>query len=97
MQATHILIVRYSTGERRQDNCEYLISMNACIYFFKIYNIMGFLGSLISSAVKVVVSPIAIVSDIANGGETSNTAEILGSAVEDAADSVDSLIEGDIL
>ena len=58
---------------------------------------MGFLTSIFSTAVKVVVSPIAVVKDVVDGdlsmGTTSN---ILGSATDSLSDSVDDLLNGDL-
>ena len=57
---------------------------------------MGFLGSIISAAVKtVIVAPIAIVADvvdIADGEVPTNTVTTLASAADDVIDGVDSLI-----
>ena len=60
---------------------------------------MGFLTGMFSAVVKVALSPVAIVKDVANvamGEEVDATKSLLGSAVDDAEDAMDDLIgEGD--
>lgn len=54
---------------------------------------------MFSAVVKVALSPVAIVKDVANvamGEEVDATKSLLGSAVDDAEDAMDDLIgEGD--
>lgn len=60
---------------------------------------MGFLTGMFSAVVKVALSPVAIVKDVANvaiGEDVDATKSLLGSAVDDAEDAMDDLIgEGD--
>jgi len=60
---------------------------------------MGFLTGMFSAVVKVALSPVAIVKDVANvaiGEDADATKSLLGSAVDDAEDAMDDLIgEGD--
>lgn len=60
---------------------------------------MGFLGNILSSTVKVALSPVAVVADVctAGNGKGSNTAEILASAVEDVSDACDDAKDGDLI
>ena len=58
---------------------------------------MGLLGSLFSAAVKVAVTPIAIVADvvdIAEGEVPTNTIATLGSAVGDVVEGIEDGIDG---
>lgn len=60
---------------------------------------MGFFGSIIKSAVKVAVTPVAIVADIVSVVKCEvpdNTISLLGSAAEDAVDSVEDLLNGEL-
>lgn len=55
---------------------------------------MGFFSSIISSAVKVAITPVAIVKDVVNvaiGEEPDTTKEILKSAGKDAEEAFDSI------
>ena len=61
---------------------------------------MGFLGKLVSAGVKTVLTPVAIVSDVANvaiGNEPNSTKELLESAGEDICDATDDLADGKII
>lgn len=61
---------------------------------------MGFLGKLLSSAVKLAVTPIAIgkdVFDTLNLEEADATEKLLKSSLEDGLDSLDDLSNGDLL
>lgn len=56
---------------------------------------MGILGSLLSAAVKVAISPIAIaadVIDVVHGDQPTATKEVLGSALEDVKQGLDELV-----
>ena len=56
--------------------------------------IMGFFGNIISAAVKVAITPIAIVKDvvsIATGDEPNNTKSIINSATDDLSDAIDDI------
>lgn len=56
---------------------------------------MGFLGNILSAGIKVVTAPIAVVADVidvANGEKPENTANQLGSAVEDVVKGIDELV-----
>lgn len=53
---------------------------------------MGFFSNIISSAVKVALTPVAVVVDVvkvATGQEPDTTKELLESAGEDLSDAVD--------
>ena len=53
---------------------------------------MGFLSNLVSSVVKVTLTPVAIVKDVVNvaiGEEANSTKELLKSAGEDASKAID--------
>lgn len=58
--------------------------------------LFGFVADLTSAAVKVVVSPIAVVVDVVTlpiaDEPFSNTGNVLGSAMEDLSDAVDEII-----
>ena len=60
---------------------------------------MGFLTGMFSAVVKMALSPVAIVKDVANvaiGEDVDATKSLLGSAMDDAEDAMDDLIgEGD--
>lgn len=61
---------------------------------------MGFLTSLVSSVVKVALTPVAVVKDaveIVSGNEPNSTRDLLSSAAEDVADAGDSLGDGELL
>lgn len=56
---------------------------------------MGLLGSLLKATVKTALTPIAVVKDVvdvANGDTPVSTATLIGGAVNDIADGIDSLI-----
>ena len=58
---------------------------------------MGFFSSIISSAVKVAISPVAVVVDVvkvATGNDTNTTKNLLESAGEDASDAIDDITGG---
>jgi len=60
---------------------------------------MGFFSNMISSAVKVVLTPVAVVKDVVNvatGEDADATKEHIESAVDDAKDSLDNLADGDL-
>ena len=51
--------------------------------------IMGFLSNIISSTVKVALTPVAVVKDVVNvatGEDANATKDLLNSAMEDAED-----------
>lgn len=53
---------------------------------------MGFFSNVISSAVKVALTPVAVVKDVADvaiGQEPENTKDLLKSAEEDFEDAID--------
>ena len=61
---------------------------------------MGFLTNLVSSAVKVALTPVAVVKDavdIVSGNEPTTTKDLLGSAVNDISDATDDLGDGELL
>jgi hypothetical protein len=61
---------------------------------------MGFLTNLLSSAVKTVVTPAAMLKDVvdaATGEEPTNTIKLLESAFEDLEEAGEDLVDGDIL
>ena len=41
------------------------------------------LGNLLSAAIKVAVTPLAVVKDVVDGEPLTNTSELLGSALDD--------------
>jgi len=58
---------------------------------------MGFFSSIISSAVKVAISPVAVVADVvkvATGNEADTTKNLLESAGEDVSDAIDDITGG---
>jgi len=58
---------------------------------------MGFFSSIISSAVKIAISPVAVVVDVvkvATGNEADTTKNLLESAGEDASDAIDDITGG---
>jgi len=60
---------------------------------------MGFFSNLISSAVKTVITPVAVVKDVVNvaiGQEANATKEHIESAVKDVGKSLDDLADGDL-
>ena len=61
---------------------------------------MGFLSGIISSTIKVALTPVAIVKDtvnIATGQEVNSTKKLLESAAEDAKEASSDLVEGEML
>ena len=55
---------------------------------------MGFFSNILSAAVKVALTPIAVVKDavsVATGAEASATKDLLKSAGEDASDAIDDM------
>tara|TARA_R110000851_G_scaffold41665_1_gene104374 strand:- start:2995 stop:3171 length:177 start_codon:yes stop_codon:yes gene_type:complete len=58
---------------------------------------MGFLGNLIGGAIKVVITPIAIVKDVVNGTPFETTGDVLDSALNSLDDALDDLIDGDLI
>lgn len=61
---------------------------------------MGFLTGLFTATIKTALTPIAVVKDAINvvtDNEVDATANLLGSAAEDVADSFDDLGEGELL
>ena len=61
---------------------------------------MGFLTNIVSSAVKVVLTPVAVVKDVANiatNNEVDSTKNLLSSAADDLAESIEDLGDGEIL
>lgn len=58
---------------------------------------MGFLGKLISATIKTASTPLAVLKDISEAGETNKTGEVLSEAIDDLGDSIDDLTNGDII
>ena len=61
---------------------------------------MGFLGGIISSVVKVALTPLAVVVDavkVCNSDEPDTTKDLLESAGDDVSEAVDDLGNMDIL
>ena len=61
---------------------------------------MGFLTNVLSATVKTVLTPVAVVKDVVNvatGEDADATKSLLESAVEDLAESVDDLGDGELL
>ena len=54
--------------------------------------LFNFVANIASAAVKVVISPVAIVSDIVEGEPFDKTSEILGSAIDDVDEAFDEII-----
>jgi hypothetical protein len=60
---------------------------------------MGFFGNIVSSAVKTIATPIAIVKDVAEvavGMDGDNTKKLIESAKDDLCDSLDDLSDGNL-
>jgi hypothetical protein len=60
---------------------------------------MGFITEIFGAAVKTALTPVAVVKDAVNivtGAEPDTTTSLLESAVDDVADSIDSLSDGDV-
>ena len=56
---------------------------------------MGFFGSILSAAIKVVLTPVAVAADIidvVDGEAPINTTSLLGSAGEDVVDAIGSAL-----
>jgi hypothetical protein len=61
---------------------------------------MGFLSGLVSSVVKTVISPVAVVKDVVNvatGEEPNATKDLLESAGDDIKQAADDAAEGDLI
>jgi len=61
---------------------------------------MGFFGKLVSATVKTALTPLTVVSDTINvitGQEPTDTISLLGSALEDAVESLEDLADGDMI
>lgn len=61
---------------------------------------MGFLTNILSSAAKVVLTPVAVIKDTVNivqGEEPNSTKDLLESASDDLKDSLDDLGDGEFL
>lgn len=60
---------------------------------------MGFFSNIIGAAVKVAVTPIAVVKDVVNaatGDEVDATKKLIESAAEDAEQAKEDLADGDL-
>ena len=60
---------------------------------------MGFFGSLVGAVVKVATTPVAVAADVAKvatGQEPDTTKELVEDAVEDVADAMDDLCDGNL-
>jgi len=61
---------------------------------------MGSLGNLVGSAVKVVLTPVAVAVDVVEvvtgEGEVDNTKDVVEGAVEDLGEARDNITEGDL-
>jgi hypothetical protein len=58
--------------------------------------LFGFLGSVASASVKVVATPLAVVSDVVNvaiGNEADSTKKVINSIGDDVTDSLDEIID----
>jgi len=53
----------------------------------------GFLSNLVSATIKVAVTPLAVVKDVVEGEPLETTGELLESAGEDIADTIDDLLD----
>jgi hypothetical protein len=58
---------------------------------------MGFLGNLIGGAIKVVITPIAIVKDVVDDTPFETTGDVLGSAGNSLENALDDLSDGDLI
>ena len=61
---------------------------------------MGLFGSLLSATIKVAVTPLAVVADVASaleGEEIDNTTSVLSSAVKDVAEGITEIPKGNLL
>ena len=57
---------------------------------------MGLFGSLIKGALNVAISPIVIVTDTLKG-DFDNTGKVIDNVIESVEDSLDDVINGDLL
>lgn len=60
---------------------------------------MGFLSKMISATVKTVLTPIAIVKDVANviqDKDVTATEDLISGVVEDLSDATDELTDGNL-
>lgn len=60
---------------------------------------MGFFGNIISSTIKIGLTPLAIIKDgvdILSGEEPENTKNLIDSSVDDAAEALSDLDDGEI-
>ncbi len=60
---------------------------------------MGFLSGIVSAVVKTALTPVAVVKDVVNivvDEKPNATKKLVESAVEDVADAVDDLADGDL-
>ena len=61
---------------------------------------MGFLSNLLSSGIKTIITPVAVIKDVvdaATGEEPTTTKKLLESAFEDLEEAGEDLADGDIL
>lgn len=58
---------------------------------------MGFLGSFLQAAVDTVSLPLDVIQDLAEGGENERTARKVGKVGGNLSESVDDLLEGELL
>lgn len=61
---------------------------------------MGFLTGLLKTVVNVAAAPIAIVADVvkvANGDEPDTTTSVLGNTSTELTNSIEDLVEGDLV
>lgn len=61
---------------------------------------MGFLTNILGAAVKVVVTPVAIVKDVVDtvsGDIPDTTRKLVSSAVDDIEEGFDDLMDGDLI
>lgn len=61
---------------------------------------MGFLSNVLGAAVKVALTPVAVVKDAANvaqGQDAETTANLLESAGDDLEEATDDLFDGDLI
>lgn len=57
-------------------------------------SLFGFLGNMVSGAVKTAVTPLAAAKDVLEGdAEFSSTQDTIGSAIEDAEDAGDEFLD----
>lgn len=61
---------------------------------------MGFFSNLVSAAVKVAITPVAVIKDVvdvATGEDPENTKKLLKAAARDVEDAGDDLANGDAI